>query len=265
MLKLLFNQVRLCSTVVSKNIGVIGVPFSGGQGKVGVNDGPKFLRAAGLIDDLKSISHSLNIKDYGDIKYHIPSENWVRSVENMSKLEHVAACNQELSKTVQNILKDGRVCFTLGGDHSIAIGSIDGSIKHHKEISLIWVDAHTDMNTNATSGSGNIHGMPLALLIKEFENYWPYIPYMDWQKPTLSIKNIAIIGARSVDFYEKKFIQKHGIKVFGMREIELLGIKEVMNMAMNFIDPFNNRPLHLSFDIDGLDPFEGKEFEIQLE
>lgn len=259
MLKLL-NNVRTFSSVASKPIGIIGVPFSGGQKKEGVRNGPKSMREGGLITDLKEISQTLDVKDYGNIEYKVPDGSWSRTVENMSKLEHVAACNLELSKAVQSILKDGRVCFTLGGDHSIAIGepneniefkksdfitlllgSIDGNLKHNKDISVIWVDAHTDMNTNSTSGSGNMHGMPLALLIKEFEDYWPYIPHMDWQKPMLSLKNIAIIGARSVDYYEKKFIQKHGIKVFGMREIELLGIKEVTNMALNFIDPFNNR------------------------
>lgn len=257
MLKVL-NIVRRLSSSTNKNIGIIGVPFSDGQKKQGVGHGPKYLREGGLIKDMQSISESLNIKDYGDIEYKIETDStWHRTVENMDKLDQVSFCCKALSQKVQEILKDGRTCISLGGDHSIAIGSIDGHVKHSGEISLIWVDAHMDLNTNATSPSGNIHGMPLALLLKELEDYWPYIgPNMDWQKPMVSVKNVALVGLRSVDEYERAFTEKLGIKVFGMREVEISGIKEVMSQALNHVDPYQERSLHISFDIDSLDPNE---------
>ncbi len=117
------NNVRRLSSTTNKHIGIIGVPFSGGQRKQGVGNGPKALRKGGLIKDLQAISPTFNIKDYGDIDYKIEADSaWNRSVDNMNKLEHVSFCCKALSEKVQQILKDGRTCISLGGDHSIAIG-----------------------------------------------------------------------------------------------------------------------------------------------
>ena len=194
----------------------------------------------------------------------------------MKKYANVAACNQEVSKTVEKVLRDHRTCLTLGGDHSIGnliiinhsqklingqffqgIGTVDGHIKAKKEnVCILWVDAHADLNTNKTSASGNIHGMPLALLAKELADYWPYLPGMDWQKPIVSIRNVAYIGLRSVDSYERLIIEQFGITAYGMEDVENHGVQNVVNMALEKIDPNRTRSIHLSFDIDSLDALE---------
>lgn len=196
------------------------------------------------------------MKDYGDVTYSV-DDSISKTIPNMREYEHIAACNHQVSKQVANIIRDGRICLTLGGDHAIAVGTVDGHIQAKSEnIAVLWVDAHADLNTNKTSDSGNVHGMPMALLAKELSDYWPYLPGMDWQKPVMSIRNVAYIGLRSVDSYERLVIDKLGITAFGMEDIENYGIGTIVNMALERIDPENSRSIHVSFDIDSLDSLE---------
>ncbi|XP_048515371.1 arginase, hepatic [Athalia rosae] len=231
-------------------LGIVGVPFEGGQRKVGVARGPQVIRAAGLIRELESLG--IDIKDYGDLTYE--AENV--TVSNMTKMGHFAGCTKCLSEKVQEILHDGRQVLTLGGDHSLGVGSIDAHVKVKKDVAVLWIDAHADLNTNATSESGNVHGMPVALLTKELSDYWPYLPGMDWQQPVLSIRNVGYIGLRSVDRYERLVIEKFGINAYGIRDVERYGIHEVVHMALSRVDPDSNKSIHVSFDIDSLDPLE---------
>ncbi|EFN83886.1 arginase, hepatic isoform X2 [Harpegnathos saltator] len=235
----------------SGKVGIIGVPFNKGQKKEGVARGPETIRAAGLIKELQVLG--LDVRDYGDVNY---DKEDIHDVNNMSHLSHVASCTSRLSECVQQVIRDDRQVVTIGGDHSVVIGTIDGHIKEKQDVAVIWVDAHADLNTNKTSDSGNVHGMPAALLISELSDYWPYLPGMDWQKPMLPIRNLAYIGLRSVDRYERLVIEKHGITAFGIEDIEHYGIHNVFHMALNKIDPHNEKSLHVSFDIDSLDPLE---------
>ncbi|XP_018400681.1 PREDICTED: arginase, hepatic [Cyphomyrmex costatus] len=235
----------------SRKVGIIGVPFDKGQKKEGVAHGPETIRAANLVDKLKMLE--LDIQDYGDVRYNI---NNINDVKNMSHLSHVASCMSNLSEKIRQVLRDGRQVLTIGGDHSLGIGTIDGHVKEKKDVAVIWVDAHADLNTNKTSESGNVHGMPVALLTKELADYWPYLPGMDWQMPILSIKNVAYIGLRSIDSYERLIIEKFDITAYGMEDIERYGIHDVIHMALDRIDSHNSRSLHVSFDIDALDPLE---------
>ncbi|XP_069686903.1 arginase, hepatic [Periplaneta americana] len=232
-------------------VGILGVPFEKGQLKSGVGSGPEAFRNMGLIKNLKDMG--CDVKDFGDVAYQ---QIEGVQVENMMALGHIAACQKEVSDSVIRILGEGRMCLTIGGDHSISIGTIDGHVKAKGNLGLLWVDAHADLNTNATSPTGNVHGMPVALLAKELSDYWPYIPGMDWQKPRLSIRNIAYIGLRDIDAYERLIIDKFAITAFGMEDIERYGIIEVTNMALRRIDPNNDLSLHVSFDIDSLDALE---------
>ncbi|XP_058447030.1 arginase, hepatic [Malaya genurostris] len=244
-----------CKKINYEKIGIIGVPFEKGQRKQGVGLGPKAIRQAGLIESIQEISHRLSIRDYGDIHYDALNLTG-RHTANMRMLEHVASCTKHLSEKVVQVLNDDRLCVTLGGDHAIAIGSIDGHLKHSADVAVIWVDAHADLNTNATSPSGNLHGMPVALLAKELADYWPYLPGMDWQEPIISIKNLVYIGLRSVDPFERAIIDKYNIHAFGVREVEKYGIREVMKMALERVDPNGTKSLHVSYDIDSLDVLE---------
>lgn len=200
----------------------------------------------------------MDVRDYGDVVYNIEQNDTI-SAENMIELNAVSQCNYELSRKVQRVLSDGRMCITLGGDHAIAIGSVDGHYRFSQpnpNVAVIWVDAHADLNTNATSLSGNIHGMPVALLAKELTDYWPYLPGMDWQKPNIPINNFGYIGLRSVDDFERAIIEKYEIAAYGMREIDQLGIVKVVQNVLKRIDPEGKKSIHLSFDIDALDSLE---------
>ncbi|KAJ8981226.1 hypothetical protein NQ317_004170 [Molorchus minor] len=251
-----FRLINCIHTERETKIGVLGVPFDKGQPRVGVANGPDAIRKAGLIEQLASIHRKVNIKDYGNVTYEVNKEI-DKHVPNMREYAHIACCNHELSKSVEGIIKEGRICLTLGGDHSIGVGTVDGHIKaKNEEVCVLWVDAHADLNTNKTSASGNVHGMPMALLASELSDYWPYLPGMDWQKPVISIRNVAYIGLRSVDSYERLVIDKLGITAFGMEEIENYGIATVVNMALNKLDPEGKRSIHVSFDIDSLDALE---------
>ncbi|KYM76674.1 Arginase-1 [Atta colombica] len=243
----------------SRKVGIIGVPFDKGQKKEGVARGPEIIRAANLIDKLKMLDiiyftkKDLDVRDYGDVHYNINNMN---DVKNMSHLDHVASCMSNLSEQIRQVLRDGRQALIIGGDHSLSIGTIDGHVKERQDVAVIWVDAHADLNTNKTSESGNVHGMPVALLTSELADYWPYLPGMDWQMPILSIRNVAYIGLRSIDRYERLIIEKFGITAYGMEDIERYGIHDVIHMALNKIDCHNSKSLHVSFDIDALDPLE---------
>ncbi|XP_029156103.1 arginase, hepatic [Nylanderia fulva] len=252
LIKVCTNYGKLCIRSYSTKVGIIGVPFDKGQEKEGVACGPDAIRAAKLINELKTLE--LDVQDYGDVLYD--KNNNTSGINNMSHLGYIASCTSRLSEQVRQVLRDGRQVLTIGGDHSLSIGTIDGHVKEKQDVAVLWVDAHADLNTDRTSESGNVHGMPVALLTSELADYWPYLPGMDWQMPMLSIRNVAYIGLRSVDRYERLVIEKFGITAFGMEDIERYGIHDVMHMALNKIDPHNSRSLHVSFDIDALDPIE---------
>ncbi|XP_072936128.1 arginase, hepatic [Epargyreus clarus] len=234
-------------------VGVIGVPFEKGQKKYGVSMAPAAMRAAGLIEQLKEID-GLDVKDYGDID--TPGCADPVAVDNMIHLPLVSECNRKLSEKVSQILKDDRVAVTIGGDHSIGVGTVDGHCNVNKDMILIWVDAHADINTNKTSGSGSVHGMPVALLAKEMSDYWPYLPTMDWQVPKFSMKNLAYVALRSVDEYEMLAIQKYKVPAFAMEDIDQYGIQKSIRHILHVLDPKMEKPIHVSFDIDALDAIE---------
>lgn len=156
------------------------------------------------------------------------------------------------------IEKEG-VCITMGGDHSIALGSVDGhyrAVQGKQDLAVLWIDAHGDIHTNISSPSGNFHGMVLSLLIKELHSMWPKMPGLEWYNPHFSIKNLAYIGLRSLETFEKEIIRYYNITAFGMEDVERYGISSVANMAIQKIDPYSTHSIHVSFDIDALDPLE---------
>lgn len=245
----------LSQNVCTKAIGIIGAPFGKGAGKSGAEHGPKALREAGLIDEIKSISQNIDLKDYGDVHYELMKSNG-RKINNLKELEHVASCNKALADRVEEIMNDNRMPIMLGGDHSLAFGSISGVLRRvqAENLCVLWIDAHIDLNTNSTSPSGNMHGMPVSLLVKELRSEWPCVPELEWCRAKLSLKNFCWIGLRSIDYYERLMMEKYGINYFDMRDIERMGIEKVMQRALETINPKGEKKLHVSFDIDALDP-----------
>ncbi|WP_146550799.1 arginase [Rummeliibacillus suwonensis] len=230
------------------NISMIGVPMDLGQLRRGVDMGPSAIRYAGAKERLESIGHK--VVDEGDI-YIDHSKKGVSDNTSLRNLDIVVNVNAELAHKVHRVVNEGRFPLILGGDHSIAIGTLAGISDHYKNLGVIWYDAHADMNTSETSPSGNIHGMPLAVSMglghERLVNIRNYAPKV---KP----ENIVIIGARSIDEGEKALIRKKGIKVYTMHEIDRLGMPNVIQDAIIYLRGQNVDGVHLSLDLDGIDP-----------
>jgi len=238
-------------------LGVVAVGFSGGQCKPGVDAAPSALIQSGLLAQLHEelgyeLHHDNTVHSYKEL---MPSND--PDYRNMKRPLAVSAVTEKLAEQVYTHAKEGRCVLTLGGDHSIAIGSVAGTAKAIRErlgseMALIWVDAHADINTPETSESGNIHGMPVAFLTglaKESKK-----DIFGWLKEDnmVSLKKLVYIGLRDIDRGEKKILREHKIKAFSMHDIDKHGIGRVMEMALGHIG--NDTPIHLSFDVDALDP-----------
>lgn len=239
-------------------LGVVLVGFSGGQCKPGVDAAPQALVSSGLLEQLRDeLGYSLHgdedVNNYTNL--NIPSDTPYR---NMKNPRAVSAVTQQLSEQVYKQARLGRFVLTLGGDHSIAIGTIAGTAKavrerlNGKEMAVIWVDAHADINTPETSGSGNVHGMPAAFLtgLAKSDNN----DMFGWlqRDQMINLTKLVYIGLRDVDRGEKKLLRDNGIKAFSMHDIDRHGIGRVVEMALAHIGAAT--PIHLSFDVDALDP-----------
>ncbi|WP_180954255.1 arginase [Bacillus sp. M6-12] len=230
-----------------KKLSIIGLPMDLGQTRRGVDMGPSAIRYAGVVERLENLH--IEIDDLGDIVVGRP-----RLIENpnsnLKNLELVSKANTMLAQKVDEIVASGSFPLVLGGDHSIAIGTLAGISKHYKSLGVIWYDAHGDLNTEATSPSGNIHGMPLAVSLglghPDLTDILDYTPKV---KP----ENVVIIGARSLDEGERELIKEKGIRVFTMHEIDRLGMTRVMEEAIEYLKGRTDG-VHLSLDLDGLDP-----------
>lgn len=293
----------------SNELGVVAVGFSGGQVtaldldgpvlqiypisrselwlishekcKAGVDAAPTALISAGLLTQLKddlgyTLHHDDTVHNYSSL---MPSSD--PEYRNMKNPLAVSAVTKQLSSQVYEHAKHGRLVLTLGGDHSIAIGTVAGTSKAIKErlgreVAVIWVDAHADINTPETSGSGNIHGMPVAFLTGLAKEERTDIFGWLGDEQALSLKKLVYIGLRDIDRGEKQILREHGVKAFSMHDIDKYGllafhlknfrivatphanlfdrhgIGRVMEMALGHIG--YDTPIHLSFDVDALDP-----------
>lgn len=260
-------SAHLPSTIPQKflthpsDLGVVAVGFSGGQCKPGVDAAPSALISAGL---LTQISDELGYNLHGDESVHNYNEMRLEIDEPYRGMKNpgaVSAVTEDLTKKVYKQAKEGRMVLTLGGDHSIAIGTVAGTSKAIRErtgrdVAVIWVDAHADINTPETSESGNIHGMPVAFLTglakSEEKDMFGWLNEDFDAKPALSVTKLVYIGLRDVDRGEKQILREHGIRAFSMHDIDRRGIGRVMEMALAHIG--TDTPIHLSFDVDALDP-----------
>lgn len=246
----------LPSFLPSKTISIIGAGFGLGQTQAGTEKAPEALMQAGLSKLLQELGWKL--KDVVAFDFH--NNRSLPGGKNPLLTEpfpiHYAAeaggmC-QQLASHTRMAAKAPSFCLTIGGDHSIAIGSIDGLLQAWPDLCVLWIDAHGDFNIPETSPSGNLHGMPLAALTQQFQlsKYPSFSHFQSFLPP----ERVAIIGARSIDEQEIQHIQQSGAHLYTMSEIDRYGIGHVMAHALRAIDPQGNRPIHLSFDIDALDP-----------
>jgi arginase len=232
---------------INGKLSLIGVALDLAAGTPGVALGPAALRYAGVVERLKNIGYE--VEDKGDIVAKKP-ESSITPGTNLKNLQEVTRVNTELCKQVDEEMAKGRFPLILGGDHSIAIGSIAGVLQHKKNLGVIWFDAHGDINTDETSPTGNIHGMPMAVGLGIGHEALTSIGGADKK---VDPKNLVFIGLRDIDAGERKLLKELGITVFTMHEVDRLGMTEVMNRAIA-VATDGTDGVHVSFDVDGMDP-----------
>ncbi len=235
----------------SKKVGMIGFPVDLGSGRRGVDMGPSALRYANISQKLIQLGYQ--VEDYGDISIEI-MEHQREGNPKLKYLREILKTSKILAKRIEKILNKGQFPLVLGGDHSMAIGTLAGISSYcrqnNTELGVIWIDAHTDMNTEETTPSGNIHGMPLAAAIgmghKSLTEFYGFTP-------KISPKNVVVIGARSIDPGERLNIKESGITVYTMNDVDKLGIHRIITRVLK---DFNERigHIHVSFDVDSVDP-----------
>ncbi|MCY3002422.1 MAG: arginase [Planctomycetota bacterium] len=232
-------------------VAMIGVPMDLGGGRRGVDMGPSAIRIAGLEEGLKRLG--LSYEDRGNLAVPAPESREPRNPKARF-LHEIARTCQRLRVKVERVLEDGAFPVVIGGDHSIAIGTVAAMSSFHfrrnQRIGLIWFDAHGDMNTPDTSPSGNIHGMPCASILGRGA---PELVGIGDVVPMVEPRNAVIVGVRDLDQFEREEIKSTGVKVFTMRDIDMWGMNEIMRRALA-IATDGTCGFHLSFDMDGTDP-----------
>ena len=233
----------------AKKVSLIGAPTDVGAGTRGASMGPEALRVAHLQAMLES--QGVEVIDRGNLQG--PGNPGLPPVDGYRHLAEVVAWNLAVHDALRSELKASRLPILLGGDHCLAIGSISAVARHCSELGrklrVIWFDAHADSNTNVLTPSGNIHGMPVAVLC----GFGPAeLVGIGGKTPIMEPDVIRQVGIRSVDEGEKRFVHQIGLEVFDMRYIDEMGMRETMQAALSGLD--RNTHLHVSFDVDFLDP-----------
>src|SRR5262245_18691510 len=213
-------------------IALIGAPLDLGAGRRGVDMGPSAIRVAELNQRLGRLSYI--VEDRGNVDV-VQAESRDAGNPHARYLPEIIETCRRLAGIVEKAIGDGRFPLVLGGDHSLAVGSVSGVSRHFRKkkqsIGLIWVDAHADMNTPESSMSGNVHGMPLACILghgpEELTHFYNYAP-------KVSPKNTVIVGLRDVDQLERQTVRESGVHIFTMRDIDERGLKPVMMDALRY-------------------------------
>jgi arginase len=235
------------------HIALIGAPMDLGAGRRGVDMGPSALRVANLNARLMELGYE--VEDRGNVSVVQP-ETEPEGDARAKYLPQITATCKQIAELVGLALKDGKFPMVLGGDHSIAVGTVSGVSKHFHDkgesIGLLWIDAHADMNTPESSPSGNIHGMPLACCT----GFGPAeLTQMFGYAPKVNPHNTVLIGIRSVDGLERGMVHKSGVRTFTMRDIDERGTQAVMQEAIR-IASAGTAGFHVSLDMDAVDPQE---------
>jgi arginase len=233
----------------SKRVSLIGVPTDIGAGHRGALMGPDALRIAGLGEALAA--RGIDVVDRGNLDG--PRNPWQPPVEGYRHLDEVVAWNRAVMDAVGAELQQGRLPIMMGGDHCLGIGSITAVARHcrdaGKQLRVLWLDAHADFNTHEVTPSGNIHGMPVACLCGIGPDA---LTKLGGSAPALRPAEVRQVGIRSVDEGEKRLVKQYGLDVYDMRYIDEVGMKRTMEEALAGVDA--NTHLHVSFDVDFLDP-----------
>jgi arginase len=237
--------------IETKHIRIIGVPLDLGQSRRGVDMGPSAMRVAGLEAKLEALGY--DVKDAGNVPVAL-AETKAEGDPHAKYLKEITdTCSKEAELVVKT-LEGGAIPVVLGGDHSIAMGTVSGVAEFYRRknqrIGLLWIDAHTDINTPDSSPSGNVHGMPLGAIMGLFPS-----PLTDLYgfSPKVQPQNCVLVGIRDVDNFERENIRKSGVHVFTMRDIDERGMRTVMEEALRLAGR-GTVGYHVSLDLDWIDP-----------
>lgn len=232
-------------------IEMIGIPLDLGANRRGVDMGPSAIRIAGIAERLRRIGHE--VIDEGDLTVVAPEVQKIED-QQLKYLPEITKSVTHLADVVTQTLENGNFPLVLGGDHSIAIGTIAGVARFlhndNKRLGVIWIDAHGDMNTHETTRTGNIHGMSFAAVLGKGCRE---LVQVGGNFPKIQAKDAVLVGARNLDPKEQNLIRDSGITVFTMEDIDRRGIFEIMVEAVE-IATLNTDSLHISLDMDALDP-----------
>ena len=235
------------------NVSIMGAPMDFGAGRRGVDMGPSALRKAGMNAKLHQLGYS--IQDLGNV-FVEQQESMAEGAANARFLASITESCTRLAVMVEEVVGAGKFPLVLGGDHSIATGTVAGVAaaygKRGQKVGLIWIDAHTDMNTPETTPSGNVHGMPLACCIGQGPEE---LTHLLGFAPKIEPRNVVLIGIRDVDQRERDLVRTSGVTVFTMRQIDELGLRAVMEQALHVASD-ETAGFHISLDMDAIDPVE---------
>jgi arginase len=239
------------TSITPRTICVIGVPLDLGQSRRGVDMGPSAVRVAGLEARLEELGHV--VEDAGNVDVAIAEQKQAGDPHAKYLQEITAICTRH-AELVLKTLESGKIPIVLGGDHSVAAGTVAGVAEYYRrqnqKVGLIWIDAHTDINTPESSPSGNVHGMPLAALTglgpAELADIFGF-------SPKVHPENCVLVGVRDIDSIEKENVRKAGIEVFTMRDIDERGMRTVMEEALR-VAGRGTAGYHVSLDMDWVDP-----------
>jgi arginase len=235
----------------SKQIRIIGVPLDLGQSRRGVDMGPSAVRVAGLEAKLEALGY--RVEDKGNVPVALAETKSAGDPHAKYLKEIAETCSKEAELVIQT-LEAGKIPLVLGGDHSIAAGTVSGLSEFHRRskhrVGLLWIDAHSDINTPDSSPSGNVHGMPLGAIMGLFPG-----PLTDMYGfcPKVNPDNVVLVGIRDVDEVERQNIRKAGVHTFTMRDIDERGMRVVMEEALRLAGR-NTVGYHVSLDMDWIDP-----------
>ena len=238
-------------TFVNKTVDIIGFPIDLGAGRRGVDMGPSAVRIAGLENNLRELGYS--VIDSGNVHIQIMERQKIKNPK-LKYMDEILKTSKVLASRVEKILEKNHFPLCIGGDHSMALGTIAGISsycrKNNLKLGVIWIDAHTDMNTDQTTPSGNIHGMPLAAALglghEKLVNFYGHSPKV---KP----ENTALIGIRSIDAKERENTRRLNLPVYTMSDVDKLGIHRIIVKVLKQLKE-NVDHIHVSFDLDSVDP-----------
>lgn len=228
-------------------------PFSGGQPKSGVENGPKYLMKQGLRQGIESLGWKTSVEEPlagRDFEAGKDDEKDVHGI--MKRPNLVGDATKLIYESVKKVVHEDKLALTLGGDHSIAIGTVAGVLDKYPNAGLLWIDAHADINTPSTTESGNIHGCPVSFVMGLDSENTP--PSLKWVPKCLKPNKLAYIGLRDVDAEERKILKENNIAAYSMYHVDRYGLNKVIEMALERIGPNGDEPIMVSYDVDAIDP-----------